>query len=353
MIKIIFMIGMALILIAPGSTLATTTTDFRVFVTNGNTIHDLNVKASQGANGQVIPVSGFVIDPEDVVLLREGQNLVVMTSTNEPQRIDKVKIVNQAGQFIELPQLQAGTWSLVGITAGVYLLDVIVDTPDSNTLVAYETVLVILGPNQQPLPVTQYLTMVQSVEVKTKVEFVFEEDKCTNNPGSAGMGFPYQKVSECEVEGVEDCRKNNIDSNYCDGLKERFADDCDGFSSQEECDEYWYTPPVCDENTPAGTTCIDEGDPDDCEPGFVDRGFGCEQEVYDQCPPGSAPVDWCTPPNSGSVVEEEPEEIVDENDTPEPPEPEDGQEEQFEDPTPESEDESENENDESSEEDEG
>jgi hypothetical protein len=278
MIKKIFMIGMALILIVPGSALATTTTDFRVFVTKGNTIHDLNVKASQGANGQVIPVSGFVINPEDVVLLREGQNLVVMTSTNKPQRIDKVKIVNQAGQFIELPQLQAGTWSLAGIAAGVYLLDVIVDTPDSGNLVAYETVLVILGPNQQPLPVTQYLTMIQSVEVKTKVEFVFEEDKCSNNPGSAGMGFPYQKVSECEVEDLNECRKNNIDSNYCEGLKERFADDCDGFSSQEECDEYWYTPPICAENTPPGTTCIDEGDPDTCEEGYVDRGFGCELE---------------------------------------------------------------------------
>jgi hypothetical protein len=39
------------------------------------------LKPVRGANGQVIPVSGFVIDPEDVVLLREGQNLVVMTST--------------------------------------------------------------------------------------------------------------------------------------------------------------------------------------------------------------------------------------------------------------------------------
>jgi hypothetical protein len=342
--KIIFMIGLALILIVPGSALATTTTDFRVFVTNGNTIHDLNVKASQGANGQVIPVSGFVIDPEDVVLLREGQNLVVMTSTNEPQRIDKVKIVNQAGQFIELPLLQAGTWSLAGIAAGVYLLDVIVDTPDSDSLVAYETVLVILGPNQQPLPATQYITMIQTVKVKTSIEFVFQEDsKCSNNPGSAGMGFPYENVSECEVEGVEDCRKNNIDSNYCDRLKERFADDCDGFSSAEECAEYWNNPqpPVCDENTPPGVTCIDEGDPDTCEPGFVDRGFGCEQEVFDQCPPGSAPGDWCP------EEEQEAEEIVDdENDTPEPPEPEDEQEEQFEDPTPEPEDESENENEE-------
>jgi hypothetical protein len=49
-------------------------------------------------------------------------------------------------------------------------------------------------------------------------------------------------------------------------------------------------PPLCDENTPPGTTCRDEGDPDDCEPGFVDRGFGCEPE---ECPEGQVG----TPPN--------------------------------------------------------
>jgi hypothetical protein len=208
-----------------------------------------------------------------------------MTSTNEPQRIDKVKIVNQAGQFIELLQTAtAGTWSLAGIAAGVYLLDVIVDTPDSNTLAAYETVLVILGPNQQPLPLTQYITMIQTVKVKTSIEFVFEEDKCSNSPGSAGRGFPYENVSECEVEGEDDCRKNKIDSDYCEGLKERFRDDCDGFANAKECEEYWNRLPLCDENTPPGQTYYDEGDPDTCEPGFVDRGFGCELEEPEPIP---------------------------------------------------------------------
>jgi hypothetical protein len=32
----------------------------------------------------------------------------------------------------------------------------------------------------------------------------------------------------------------------------------------------------CDENTPPGQLCRDEGDPDTCDPGYVDRGFGCE-----------------------------------------------------------------------------
>jgi hypothetical protein len=61
--KIVFMIGMALILLVPASALATTTigTDFRVFVTvtNGNTIHDLNVKASQGCKRSSYPCKWF------------------------------------------------------------------------------------------------------------------------------------------------------------------------------------------------------------------------------------------------------------------------------------------------------
>jgi hypothetical protein len=35
---------------------------------------------------------------------------------------------------------------------------------------------------------------------------------------------------------------------------------------------------TCDENTPPGQLCNDEGDPDDCEDGFVDRGSGCVRE---------------------------------------------------------------------------
>ena len=152
--------------------------------------------------------------------------------------------------------------------------------------------------------------MIQSLSVRTDIIFKEDRDGCSNNPGSANMDYPYEDVSECEVEGVEDCRKNKIDSNYCEGLKERFRDDCEGFKNKQECDEWWekqsrraycmenYGMPCCDETqTSSEGECYDEGDPDDCEPGFVDRGFGCEpedNEIIDQCPPGSAPEDWCT-----------------------------------------------------------
>jgi hypothetical protein len=50
-------------------------TDFNVMVLADGKIHNLNVKASQGANNQIIPVSGYKIDPEDVVMLYEGLEL--------------------------------------------------------------------------------------------------------------------------------------------------------------------------------------------------------------------------------------------------------------------------------------
>jgi hypothetical protein len=65
---------------------------------------------------------------------------------------------------------------------------------------------------------------------------------------------------------------------------------CEGFKSKEECDEYWNIPPICDENTPPGTTCRDEGDPDDCEEGFIDKGNGCEPiEEEEEKPPIECP----------------------------------------------------------------
>jgi hypothetical protein len=300
--KLIFSISLVLLLVIPASALATT--DFKVFVTANNAIHDLNIKATEGANGQINPVSGFAIDPEDVVQIIQGENLIIYTSTNEPLRIEKVKIANELGQFTELPRLSSGQWGLTGIPAGVYLLDVIVDTPDSNDSTAYETVLVILTPGQTPLTPIQYITQVQTIKVKVDTKVVFKDDGCSSKEGSAKMSYPYQGVNECEVDDLRDCKKNNIDSDYCEGLKERFSDDCDGFKNKEECDAFYNTPPLCDENTPPGVTCEDESDPDTCEEGFVDSGNGCERE-YEICPAVYPPEPGCGGSENDEVEEEE------------------------------------------------
>src|SRR5918994_2189625 len=232
-----------------------------------------------------------------------------MTSTNEPQRINNVKIVNQAGQFIELQPLQLGTWSLAGIVPGVYLLDIIVDTPDSSSNVAYETVLVILAQGQQPLPLTQYITMVQTVKVK--VDVIFTKPKldlkriCQLNPndarcpkpgpdGNCPPGWGLNDDDQCVPSGP--CpsghhRPNDDETGRC--VPEKDLKQCEDGSWAHPDDQCPEEPITCDEGfaldsngicrpicdtteVTDGGTCVDEGDPDDCQPGYVDRGFGCE-----------------------------------------------------------------------------
>jgi hypothetical protein len=65
--------------------------------------------------------------------------------------------------------------------------------------------------------------------------------------------------------------------------------------------------PICDENTPPNEPCRDEGDPDDCEPGFVDRGDGCEliEEEEEPEPVIEEPTEKELPEEMEGQVEED------------------------------------------------
>jgi hypothetical protein len=65
---------------------------------------------------------------------------------------NNVKARNVQGQQVDLTPLPNNMWSLQNLVSGVYLLDVIVDMSSSGILGVYETVLVILQPDQTPLP---------------------------------------------------------------------------------------------------------------------------------------------------------------------------------------------------------
>jgi hypothetical protein len=88
--------------------------DFKVFVTDDDATREVDLKATEGQNGQVNEVSGFAIKPESVVQINQNENLVVFTSTNEPDRIDKVKVTDQNGELIELVKIGGNEWSLQG-----------------------------------------------------------------------------------------------------------------------------------------------------------------------------------------------------------------------------------------------
>jgi hypothetical protein len=74
--------------------------------------------------------------------LTEGENLVVFTQL--PDMIDNVKVTNTNGVMSKLVSLGNNAYSLLGFAPGSYVLDVIVDMPDSDNREAYETILVIL-----------------------------------------------------------------------------------------------------------------------------------------------------------------------------------------------------------------
>jgi hypothetical protein len=286
-IKVICSVFLALVLLIPASALMLTQTEAqpqtqsqsnsKVFVVGEDmTVHGLSLKATQTQSGKVTQVSGFTINPNSVVQLPQGQNLIVFTGASNPITIDKVKVTNERGQTTRLSlfPLQSNTYSLAGLNAGVYILNVIVDNLTDNSKGAYETVLVILAPNQQPI---QPVTAIQSiiVKVKTDTNVIFRDNgngnnnngnktkptpkpdptpDCSNEAGSANLGFPYQKITQCELEEWEDCKKivTGDRGDRCYTLREMFSDDCDilGVTNLEECNEYYSRPVIIpDENS--------------------------------------------------------------------------------------------------------
>ena len=192
---------------------------FKVFVVDDDVTRELGLKATEGQNGQINEVSGFAIKPESVVQINQNENLMLFTSTNEPDRVVKVKVTDQTGELIELTKVGGNEWSLQGFDDGVYLLDVIVIMPEGGKG-AYETVLVILAPNTPDLDPTQVIAQVVNIQVDVR-EKVFEEDEeerpapepsiCYFDPdneacnpdeeGKCPSGFGFNEDGQCIPQG--------------------------------------------------------------------------------------------------------------------------------------------------------
>lgn len=71
-------------------------------------------------------------------------------------------------------------WSLQNLVPGVYLLDVIVDLSSSGILGVYETVLVILQPDQTPLPPSTVINQLS----------IFIDDNDTSPPPGPNITTP-------------------------------------------------------------------------------------------------------------------------------------------------------------------
>ncbi|HKI08087.1 MAG TPA: hypothetical protein VKA09_06800 [Nitrososphaeraceae archaeon] len=153
----------------------------------GSIPHQIDLKVTQLPGGQLSEVTGFAISPEDVVQVKQGENIVVSASAD--LKTHKVKVTNTQGQMVDLLPLSSNIWSLQGLTPGVYKLNIIVDMSSSGLMGAYETVLVILTPDQQPVSPAQYVTMIQSVNVRSDIIFKEDKDGCSNQSRECQYGF--------------------------------------------------------------------------------------------------------------------------------------------------------------------
>jgi len=255
--------------------------DFQVSVASAVTKipHQIDLKTTQTPEGQTSEISGFVIDPEDVIQVKRGENLIV--STNADLRTHQVSVRNIQGQQVNLAPLPIGIWSLQGVIPGVYTLDVIVDMSSSGILGTYETILVILEPDQQPLPPTTVINRITIQPPKSPQPCPANSNlvngTCVKPSPRPGENDTERIICTMEISyGQGPCDEHyippNEDGQCPDG--HRFVDERTGCVPEYE----FGSPPPCTDETPPGELCRDEGDPDDCEPGSVDRGFGCEPE---------------------------------------------------------------------------
>jgi hypothetical protein len=87
--------------------------NFKVSVTGtapGSVPHDLALKMTQIPGGQISGTTGFVINPESVVQVKQGENIMVTTSEN--LKVNNVKAKNVQGQQVDLIPLPDNLWLL-------------------------------------------------------------------------------------------------------------------------------------------------------------------------------------------------------------------------------------------------
>ena len=160
--------------------------------------------------------------------------------------------------------LPNNVWSLQGLIPGIYTLDVIVDMSSSGILGTYETILVVLEPNQQPLPPTtiiNQITIEQNGQCPTNSTLV--NGTCQPSPPSGSPPGPGPGPGTNETEPI--CPEGTTGT----------PPDCEPIEPPEEC--------------PPGTT----GTPPDCEP--IEGG-----SPPGECPPGQVG----TPPNCETLPDD-------------------------------------------------
>jgi hypothetical protein len=263
----------------------------------GSVSHQIDLKVTQLPGGQLSQVSGFIVSPEDVVQVKQRENLIVSTSPD--LKTHQVTVINMQGIPIDLVPLPSNVWSLQGLLPGVYTLNVNVAMSSSGILGTYETILVILQPDQQPLPPTTIINQVTNqITIRPPPpsngcagNLTLIDGKCTKPCPPGTTGTPPNCEPICP-EG-EDCpcpEGTTGTPPNCEPIIP--PPDCDVDDPPEEC-----VPTECPDGRimPPGEQCPDDALPCD----VPDPPEGCS--VPTECPDGSIipPGEQCPPENGG------------------------------------------------------
>jgi hypothetical protein len=206
------------------------------------------------------PVRGFVLTADNVLQIQEGQTVRI---TNDVD-FSKARTTDVNNNDKDIRISDNGEISFSGYPEGVYVLDVV--SGDK----AYECIIVIGEQSQDVIN-----KEINRINIKTKIIIDIDiPDDCSNAQGSAGLSFPFDKKSECELEEYQQCEIDELiglpETDRCNDLDEGFNDDCFGFTNSEECNAYWTDPDKFCQQNPEHAKCpiiyVSEGPCD----GYID-----------------------------------------------------------------------------------
>jgi hypothetical protein len=255
----------------------------------GSIPHQIDLKVTQLPGGQLSEVSGFVVSPADVVQIKQDENLIVSTSPD--LQTHQVTVTNMQGIPIDLVPLPSSVWSLQGLLPGVYTLDVVVVMSSSGILGTYETILVILEPNQQPLSPTTIISQITIEETaECPTNLVLINENCTEPPTPPSPTPNPTPTDYCYLPGVGDWWDNPDCREYLENKNSR----------RPVCTPDGPECPPCPEGVEAGW-CADEDERGDFDCG--DEGMENDPRCIDRNPPVDGYVcddsDECSKGGSG------------------------------------------------------
>ena len=139
-------------------------------------LHELVLKATQ-ENGQINTVTRFKVDLTNVVSAPADSELAVF-STDNALSIIEAKVKTTTDSFVDLVKQSQNSFSLAGLPAGVYTIDII--TQKGNVRAAYEGILVLGQEPSNP----QTKTIIEHQIIKE------EENDDDDSKGNCDPSYP-------------------------------------------------------------------------------------------------------------------------------------------------------------------